>query len=104
RALEAAARRVGLERTPPLGIMVEVPSVALLADRFAQEADFFSIGTTDLAQYALAVDRANPDVSALYRPLHPAILTMIAAVVDAGRMREKPVAVCGGPASEPRGP
>jgi len=103
RALEAAARRVGLERTPPLGIMVEVPSVALLADRFAQEADFFSIGTNDLAQYALAVDRANPDVSALYRPLHPAILTMIAAVVDAGRMREKPVAVCGELASDPVG-
>jgi len=103
RALDAAAKRVGLQRMPPLGIMVEVPSAALLADRFAQEADFFSIGTNDLAQYGLAVDRANPDVSALYAPLHPAILTMIAAVVDAGRMREKPVAVCGELAAHPIG-
>jgi phosphotransferase system enzyme I (PtsI) len=103
RALEAAAKRVGLARTPPLGIMVEVPSAALLADRFALETDYFSIGTNDLAQYGLAVDRANPDVSALYAPLHPAVLAMIAAVVDAGRMREKPVAVCGELAAHPIG-
>jgi phosphotransferase system enzyme I (PtsI) len=103
RALEAAAKRVGLQKTPPLGIMVEVPSAALLADRFAQEADYFSIGTNDLAQYGLAVDRANPDVSSLYAPLHPAVLAMIAAVVDAGRMRQKPVAVCGELAAHPIG-
>src|SRR6185295_3750208 len=103
RLLEKAATRCGLTRVPELGVMIEVPSAALLADRLASEADFFSIGTNDLAQYGLAVDRANPDVSSLYAPLHPAVLTMIAAVVDAGRMRQKPVAVCGELAAHPIG-
>ena len=94
-ALEKVARRAGLARRPALGVMIEVPSAALLADRLAREADFFSIGTNDLAQYGLAVDRANPDVSALYRPLHPAILRMIQFVVEAGRAVGRPVAVCG---------
>jgi phosphoenolpyruvate-protein kinase (PTS system EI component) len=75
--------------------MIEVPSAALLADRLAREADFFSIGTNDLTQYGLAVDRANPDVSAVYRPLHPAILRMIQYVVEAGRAFNRPVSVCG---------
>jgi phosphoenolpyruvate-protein kinase (PTS system EI component) len=83
--------------------MIEVPSAALLADRLALEADFFSIGTNDLAQYALAVDRANPDVSALYRPLHPAILRMIRMVVEAGAALGRPVAVCGEMAADPLG-
>jgi phosphoenolpyruvate-protein kinase (PTS system EI component) len=76
-------------------VMIEVPSAALLADRLAREADFFSIGTNDLTQYGLAVDRANPDVSAVYRPLHPAILRMIQYVVEAGRAFGRPVSVCG---------
>jgi phosphoenolpyruvate-protein kinase (PTS system EI component) len=83
--------------------MIEVPAAALIADRMALEADFFSIGTNDLAQYALAVDRANPDVSALYRPLHPAILRMISTVVKAGAAQGRPVAVCGEMASDPTG-
>jgi len=101
--LEAAARGAGLEKPPPLGVMIEVPSAALLADRFAAGVEFFSIGTNDLAQYALAVDRANPDVSSLYRPLHPAILRMIKSVVEAGVSLQKPVAVCGELASDPVG-
>jgi phosphoenolpyruvate-protein kinase (PTS system EI component) len=83
--------------------MIEVPSAALIADRIALEADFFSIGTNDLAQYALAVDRANPDVAPLYRPLHPAILRMIRMVVEAGAALGRPVAVCGEMAADPVG-
>jgi phosphotransferase system enzyme I (PtsI) len=102
-ALERAVRRTGITQTPRLGVMIEIPSAALLAERLAAAADFFSIGTNDLAQYGLAVDRSNPDVSALYRPLHPAILRMIKFVVDAGRNFERPVAVCGEMAADPLG-
>lgn len=102
-ALAGASRRADLTEPPPLGIMVEVPSSALLAERFAPATDFFSIGTNDLAQYALAVDRANPDVAALYRPLHPAILRMVRTVVEAGRIHGRPVAVCGELAADPVG-
>jgi phosphotransferase system enzyme I (PtsI) len=101
--LTEVAQRVGLAALPPLGVMIEVPSAALLADRLAAEVEFFSIGTNDLAQYGLAVDRANPDVSHLYRPLHPAILRMIKSVVDAGREFHRPVAVCGELAADPIG-
>ncbi len=103
RALERAASRTGLAKVPELGVMIEVPSAALLADRLATEADYFSIGTNDLAQYGLAVDRANPDVADLYRPLHPAILRMIRMVVEAGRANGRPVAVCGELAADPIG-
>ncbi|HEV8231549.1 MAG TPA: phosphoenolpyruvate--protein phosphotransferase [Thermoanaerobaculia bacterium] len=102
-ALSHAARRAGLAEPPPLGMMVEVPSAALLAERLAPATDFFSVGTNDLAQYALAVDRTNPDVAALYRPLHPAILRMVRLVVEAGRAYSRPVAVCGELAADPIG-
>jgi phosphotransferase system enzyme I (PtsI) len=102
-ALGNAARHVGLAEPPPLGAMIEVPSAALLADRLAPAADFFSIGTNDLAQYGLAVDRANPDVASLYQPLHPAILRMVRSVVEAGRAYARPVAVCGELAADPIG-
>src|SRR5499427_441047 len=101
--LKAAAARTGLADPPPLGIMVEVPVAAISADHLAALADFFSIGTNDLAQYALAVDRANPEVSSLYRPLHPAILRMVKSVVEAGAARNRPVAVCGEMAADPIG-
>ncbi len=103
RLLEKAASRSGISEAPELGVMIEVPSAALMADRLAAEADFFSIGTNDLTQYGLAVDRANPDVSALYRPLHPAILRMIRLVVEAGAAHGRPVAVCGELAADPIG-
>lgn len=101
--LQKAAYRAGLNEPPPMGVMVEVPSAALLSDRLAEQTDFFSIGTNDLTQYGLAVDRADPDVSPLYRPLHPAILRLIAMVVDAGAASGKPVAVCGELAGDPLG-
>jgi phosphotransferase system enzyme I (PtsI) len=103
RYLERSSEITGLARPPALGIMVEVPSAALLAGELATESDFFSIGTNDLAQYGLAVDRANPDVAGLYQPLHPAILRMIRMVRDAGLAHGRPVAVCGEMAADPAG-
>jgi phosphotransferase system enzyme I (PtsI) len=85
----------------PIGVMIELPSAALTADILAGEADFFSIGTNDLIQYGLAVDRTDDRVSPLYEPLHPAILRMIRLVARAGRKGRIPVAVCGEMASDP---
>jgi phosphotransferase system enzyme I (PtsI) len=84
-----------------IGIMIEVPSAAITADLLACEADFFSIGTNDLIQYCLAVDRTDDRVSNLYEPLHPAILRTIRLVARAGRRGRIPVAVCGEMASDP---
>src|SRR5262249_53198017 len=101
--LAAAAERAGLAAPPALGVMIEVPAAALLAARLGTMADFFSIGTNDLAQYGLAVDRSNSEVSALFRPLHPAILRMVKCVVDAGAALARPVAICGEMAADPLG-
>jgi phosphotransferase system enzyme I (PtsI) len=99
----AAALRDRGEPAPDvaIGIMIEVPSAALTADLLAEEADFFSIGTNDLIQYCLAVDRTDDRVSRLYEPLHPAILRTIRLVARAGRRRGIPVAVCGEMAADP---
>lgn len=77
------------------GIMVEIPSAAMTADTIAKEVDFFSIGTNDLCQYALAVDRMNPKVSKLYQPLHPGILRLIKNVIDASHKHGKFTGMCG---------
>ncbi|HVU01894.1 MAG TPA: phosphoenolpyruvate--protein phosphotransferase [Polyangiaceae bacterium] len=83
----------------PLGIMVEVPSAAIMANELAVQAEFLSIGTNDLIQYALAVDRTNRSLAELGSPFDPAILRLIAQVVDAGKRRNRPVSVCGAMAS-----
>lgn len=84
-----------------VGVMVEVPSLALTADRFAPEVDFFSIGTNDLSQYVLAADRGDERVAALADPLHPAMLRLVRQVVEAARRRGRWVGVCGEAASDP---
>ena len=86
----------------PLGIMVEVPAVALLADRFAAEVDFFSIGTNDLTQFTLAVDRGNDLVAGLYHALDPAVLALVAQTCAAAEAAGLPVSVCGEVAADPR--
>ncbi|MCD6450820.1 MAG: phosphoenolpyruvate--protein phosphotransferase [Acidobacteria bacterium] len=92
---------VPINEDMPLGVMIEVPSAAATADILAMEADFFSIGTNDLVQYFLAVDRTNMAVSHLYQPLHPAILRSVKFVVEAAKKAEIEVNICGEIAADP---
>jgi len=85
-----------------LGGMIEVPSAALMADEFATQLDFMSIGTNDLIQYTLAVDRMDDEVNYLYDPLHPAVLKLISMVINAGKKANIPVSMCGEMAGDPR--
>jgi phosphotransferase system enzyme I (PtsI) len=85
----------------PVGINIEVPSAAVVADRLAAEVDFFSVGTNDLIQYLLAVDRTDPRVSGLYEPLHPAVLRTLASVARAAEASGRSLSVCGEMAGQP---
>lgn len=93
----------GAEYDPNIevGMMVEVPAAALMAPAFAREVDFFSVGTNDLVQYTLAVDRTNERVASMYTPIHPAVLKLIRDVTRAGRRQDIPVSCCGQSAADP---
>jgi phosphotransferase system enzyme I (PtsI) len=90
------------ETLPPLGIMIETPGAALSADALALEADFFAIGTNDLAMYTLAVDRGETDVAHLYDPLHPAVLRLVQFATEAALRMRMPVSLCGEIAGNPK--
>ena len=99
-ALDAAAASLEAEglvhrRRPPLGVMVEIPAAAVVTDLLAREADFVSIGTNDLIQYGLAVDRLNPRVAKWFRPSHPSVLRMLRGILDACARHDTPVTLCG---------
>ncbi|MET0401604.1 MAG: phosphoenolpyruvate--protein phosphotransferase, partial [Cystobacter sp.] len=100
--LEEERRALGVSTPVQLGAMIEVPVAAVLSERLAAEADFLSIGTNDLTQYGLAMDRGNPHVAAQLDGMHPGVLKLVAQTVEGARKHSRPVAVCGGIASDAR--
>jgi phosphotransferase system enzyme I (PtsI) len=90
------------DRSMPIGAMIEVPAAAICADIFARELDFLSIGTNDLIQYTIAIDRVDDEVNYLYDPLHPAVLRLIQMTIQSGRKMGIPVAMCGEMAGDAR--
>lgn len=99
---ELDAKRIPYNPDLPVGGMIEVPAAAICADIFAKRLDFLSIGTNDLIQYTIAIDRVNDEVNYLYDPLHPAVLRLIAGVIRVGRETDTPVSMCGEMAGDAR--
>ena len=95
------ANKVPFNEDLDVGCMIEVPAAALLAERLIQHVDFFSLGTNDLVQYSLAVDRSNPDIAYLYQPIHPSVIRMMKHVADVCYANGKWVGICGEMAAEP---
>ncbi len=98
---ELRVRGEAVDGLPAAGVMIEIPSAAMTADLLAREADFFSIGTNDLIQYLLAVDRTDAGVSHLVAPLHPAVLRTLRAILRAAARHNLPVSLCGEMAADP---
>ncbi|HKH90912.1 MAG TPA: putative PEP-binding protein, partial [Gemmatimonadaceae bacterium] len=98
---ELTSRGVEHRTDVPLGVMIETPAAAVASDTLTQHVDFFSIGTNDLVQYTLAVDRGNANLAPRYTPLHPAVLRLIRRTVEVAELGNIDVAVCGEMASQP---
>lgn len=99
---ELSSKSIAYDKEIALGVMIETPSAAVIADLLAQKADFFSIGTNDLTQYTMAVDRGNSRVSTLYSHYNPSVLRLIRQVIAAARKADIPVGMCGEAASDPK--
>ena len=100
RIIDELRRELGIEKGPSLGAMIETPASALLADQLLREVDFLSIGTNDLSQYTLAMDRGHPELAGRLDALHPAVLRLIATAAEAANRHGKEIAVCGGLGSD----
>jgi phosphotransferase system enzyme I (PtsI) len=106
-ALELAKNSLSAEGIPfdpdvPVGGMIEVPAAALAVEWLAKKLDFLSIGTNDLIQYTLAIDRTDDSVAHLYDPLHPAVIQLVAHTLNVGKRMKRPVSICGEMAGDPR--